>query len=144
MLGATFHAWRTDLKMTQESAGKRFGVSRFTVQKWESDQADIPKHVETLMVWISREIKQQQDDFPVQLAYCDAMPWVEAGKPLAQVILKDFPCNSLMLRGVHELLNSGHELHLASVIEKGRPEMSIWQRDELIEEIRNPKASRIS
>lgn len=142
MIGTDFRTWRNELKLTQEAAGNRFGVSRFTVQKWESGQLEIPSYVKHLAMWITREIKQRQDDFPVQLAYATEEPWLKEGRPLSMIVLEDFPNNTAMLRHVHQLIRSGTALHLASVIEKGKPEISIWNREELHKEIEQPMSSR--
>lgn len=138
MIGTDLREWRNDLKLTQETAGARFGVSRYTVQKWESGELDVPSHVDQLAVFITREIKQRQDDFPVQLAYATSEPWLESGRPLAQIVLKEFPNNTAMLRDVHQMIQSGNPLHLATVIEKGKPGISIWSREELLKEIEQP------
>ncbi|KPW54937.1 Uncharacterized protein ALO80_00772 [Pseudomonas caricapapayae] len=142
MLGSEFRAWRKELNLTQEAAGARFGVSRFTVQKWERDQLGIPSYVEYLWMKIKRETKQRLEDFPVQLVYVTGEPWLRDGEPHAQIVLEDFPNNTAMLRQVHQYLNAGNTLHLASVIEKGKPEILIWTRDELLKEIEQPLSSQ--
>lgn len=135
MQGTDFRAWRNDLKLTQETAGARYGVSHLTVQKWESGEIEIPSHVDQLSTLITCEIKKRQDDFPVVLTYFTEEQWVKPGRPLALIVLKEFPNNTAMLRDVHQLIQSGNPLHDATVIEKGKLEISIWSREELLKEI---------
>jgi hypothetical protein len=130
----------------ETDTGSRWGTlwcQLLTVQKWENAQVEIPDYVAHLSIWVSRQIKQPQDDLSVQLAYCSDAPWLQEGKTTSRIVLEDFPSNSFMLRHVHKLIHDGNALHLAYVIEKGKPGIPIWNRDELHREIQCSQSSSL-
>lgn len=136
MTSDDFRKWRTDLKLTQEETGKRFGLSRYTIQNWENGTTQIPSYVPRLIYSFGREIKQQRNDFPVKLFYytdTDFLLMQKGGLPLLKI--EDFPNNTTMLRRVHEIIRSGSGLFLASVVEKENIKNIIWTQHELEEEI---------
>ena len=135
-----FRAWRIRLKLTQEQTGKRLGQSRFTIQNWESRTTPLPDYIPDLIRIIERDLKQQKDDFPVQLAYCATNLWVSSGGEMNCVLVEDFPRNSVMLRRVQELINNNNnKLYVATVVDKENRDVIVWDQDELEKEIRSPR-----
>lgn len=134
-----FKKWRTDLKLTQDDASKLIGLSRYTIQNWESAKTPIPFYVADLISIVGRTIKKKRNDFPVLLAYFDSDFWVRPGHDLARVTVEKFPSNSAMLRRVHELIKTNAAFFNASVIEQDNPENDIWNHNELEVEIESPR-----
>ena len=67
------------LGLTQHELAKRTGVSRSTIQNWESDTTALPKMIDDLCVLWSDRLKKEQADFgPVTLCYADGPMWVSA------------------------------------------------------------------
>jgi len=72
MRPAELKEWRKKLGLTQEEAGRRFGVSRIAEQNWESGATPIPKSIEAALETIELECKRSPTYGPVWLAYSDA------------------------------------------------------------------------
>src|ERR1035437_3306350 len=81
MDGKQFRAWRERLGLTQQQVADRMGVTRTTVQNWESADA-IPQTVEmSCDVWEPR-LKQENPNLgPVTLVYSDGPMFVNPYGP---------------------------------------------------------------
>jgi DNA-binding XRE family transcriptional regulator len=104
---ADFKAWRKRLDLTQEEAGKRLGVSRVTIQNWESGTTPIPK-----MAFAACEIEEmrwrQRPEFgPVLMEYWRHRRKVGYGQASPnsndQVISESFANNETALEKAVEL-----------------------------------------
>lgn len=67
-----FKRWRRDLRYTQCEAAAKLGVSRGTIQHWESKRNPIPLAVELACAELARRWKQRPDFGPVTLVYADS------------------------------------------------------------------------
>jgi hypothetical protein len=63
--------WRKKLGFTQEEAGRRFGVSRVTVQNWESGTSTIPMVLASACDDEVRRWRRRPEYGPVVLEYGD-------------------------------------------------------------------------
>jgi len=57
MTGAALRMLRTRLGLTQEELGKRLGVRKNTVWRWETGMRHIPEPVARLMPYLAKEVK---------------------------------------------------------------------------------------
>jgi hypothetical protein len=107
MTGNEFAQWRERAGLTQDGAGARLGVTRTTIQNWESGATGIPTVVDTAcQVW-ERRLKQENPRFgPVTLVYTDGpmfvSPYGRRG-PLAMMQQEALPTNAAALGRVLEL-----------------------------------------
>ena len=60
MTGAALRTIRTRLGLTQEELGKRLGVRKNTVWRWETGMRHIPEPVARIMPYLAEEVKQEQ------------------------------------------------------------------------------------
>lgn len=86
MTGADFLAWRERTGLTQEKAAARLGVTRTTIQNWESGQTGVPPVIATgCQVW-ERRLKQETPALgPVTLIYTSSPMYVNPYGPRGPV-----------------------------------------------------------
>ena len=60
MTAAALRTIRTRLGLTQEELGKRLGVRKNTVWRWETGMRHIPEPVARLMPYLAKEVKAEQ------------------------------------------------------------------------------------
>ena len=107
MNSVEFRKWREIFGLTQHELAKRTGVSRSTIQNWESDTTALPKMIDDLCVLWSDRLKKEQADFgPVTLCYADGPMWVSAygsNRRLASIQLEPYPTNAAAIARVRML-----------------------------------------
>ena len=82
MTGTEFRERRERCGLTQSEIAKAFGVSRNTVQNWESGATALPSTIDQgFMVWEDRFKKNTAARGPVTLCYADGPMWVDAYRP---------------------------------------------------------------
>ena len=57
MTGAELRTIRTRLQLTQEELGKRLGVRKNTVWRWETEMRHIPEPVARLVPYLAKEVR---------------------------------------------------------------------------------------
>ena len=101
-----FKAWRDRLGQTQQQIADRLGVSRTTIQNWESGTA-IPQSVETsCKVWEHRIRQEDPGLGPLTLIYSDGPMFVDPYGPrrrLAMMQQEPYPTNAAVLARVQQL-----------------------------------------
>src|SRR5665213_865742 len=77
-----FKTWRQHFNLTQHDVARKLGVSRTTVQNWESGATPITPAVEmSCEIWEQR-LRQEDPDFgPVTLIYADGPMFVDPYGP---------------------------------------------------------------
>ena len=109
-----FREWREKLGLTQVQVAERFGVTRTTVQNWESGATPISQSVaNSCEIWGHRVRQIQRDLGPVTLIYADGPMYIDPygprGRP-AMMQQEVFPTNAAALARVRELWG-GAEFH---------------------------------
>ena len=121
--------WRRDLGFTQEEAGRALGVSRITIQNWESGSTPVPLMAEGACERATRRWKQRANYGPVTLVYF--------GAPLGQLSgeghVERFASNDAALGRVRQLWNSP-SFNSPTIIDD-QTGFSIWHYRELEREI---------
>jgi DNA-binding XRE family transcriptional regulator len=105
MRGSELGAWRKSLGLTQADAGQKLGVTRATIQNWESEATPIPGAVETgCKIW-EQEFKKRPDFGPVTLIYSDGPMFVNPYGPnrLAMMQRELYPSNAEALERIYDL-----------------------------------------
>jgi len=60
MTGKELKETRTSLQLTQEELGKRLGVRKNTVWRWENEQRRIPETVARLLHYLEEEVRAER------------------------------------------------------------------------------------
>jgi hypothetical protein len=105
MRGAELLDWRKRLGFTQSEAGQKLGVTRATIQNWESESTPIPGAVETgCQIW-EQELKKRPEFGPVTLIYSDGPMFVNPYGPnrLAMMQRELYPTNAEALERIYDL-----------------------------------------
>ena len=105
MRGEELLEWRKRLGLTQAEAGQKFGVTRATIQNWESESTPIPGMIETgCQIW-EKEFKKRPDFGPVTLIYSDAPMFVNPYGPnrLAMMHRELYGTNADALERIYDL-----------------------------------------
>jgi DNA-binding XRE family transcriptional regulator len=126
-----FKNWREKLRLTQQQVADRLGVSRTTIQNWESD-TPIPQSVEmSCKVWGHR-IKQENPAIgPLTLVYSDGPMFIDPYGPRrrpAMMQQEPFPTNAAVLARVQQLAG-GTNFYNPFVIEADH--QPLWNAPEL-------------
>ena len=104
-----FRDWREGFGLTQGDIAKRFGVTRNTIQNWESGATQMPSTVESACtVWGDRLKKEIADLGPVTLCYADGPMWIDPYGPrrnVASLQMEPYPTNSAALARVRIIWN---------------------------------------
>ncbi len=128
-----FRVWRERFGLTQGSIAQKFGVSRNTIQNWESGLTPLPNMIEgACQVWEDRLKKEMAEIGPVTLFYADGPMFIDPYGPrrrVASLKQEPFPTNAAALARVQRLW--GHpDFHGPFIIEKsGAP---LWNQIELL------------
>src|SRR5258708_16625372 len=93
MKASDFRDWRKRVGLTQSEAGAKLGVSRGTVQNWETEVNAIPSIVETgCRIWEEQLRRIRPDLGPVTLVYADAPMFIDPyGPPRRIAMMKQQP-----------------------------------------------------
>lgn len=126
-------AWRQKVGLTQEELAERWaGVTRTTIQNWESGASPIPAAVETACPIWERRLKQENPAAgPVTLVYSDAPMFIDPYKPrrrLAMMMQEPYPTNAAAIARVLELWGRD-DFENPFIIEKSNE--SLWNVVEL-------------
>lgn len=107
MKASDFRDWRQRVGLTQAEAGAKLGVTRGTIQNWESEATAIPPVVETgCWIWEDRLRQIRPDLGPVTLIYADGPMFINPygpRRPLAMMKQEPYPTNAAALTRVREL-----------------------------------------
>jgi len=127
-----FRDWREGFGLTQGDIAKRFGVTRNTIQNWESGATQLPSTIESACsVWGDRLKKEIAELGPVTLCYADGPMWVDAygpGHRLASIQLEPYPTNSAALARIRKIWNDPN-VHGPFITEKDGG--FVWNQVEL-------------
>jgi transcriptional regulator with XRE-family HTH domain len=100
-------AWRERVGLTQEQVAEKLGITRTTVQNWESGATRIPVAVDSACENWEHRLKQENPAFgPVTLVYSDAPMWIDPYGPRrkpAMIQQEAYRNNSAALGRVQEL-----------------------------------------
>src|SRR5580700_472130 len=124
--------WRDQVGLTQQQFANRLGVTRTTIQNWESAATPIPQAVDTSCEIWEKRLKQENPDLgPVTLVYSDGPMFVNPYGPRrrpAMMQQEPYPTNAAALARVQQLW-AREDFHNAFVIEEsGEP---LWNIVEL-------------
>ena len=104
-----FRGWREGFGLTQSDIAKRFGVTRNTIQNWESGATALPSTVESACsVWGDRLKKEIAELGPVTLCYADGPMWIDPYGPrrdVASLQMEPYPTNSSALARIRMIWN---------------------------------------
>lgn len=125
-------AWREQFGLTQIDIANRFGVSRNTIQNWESGATPMPNMIQdACTVWGDRLKKEIAELGPVTLCYADGPMWIDPYGPrakLASIELEPYPTNSAALARV-QMIWGQPNVHGPFITEKsGGP---LWNQVDL-------------
>jgi hypothetical protein len=113
--------WRERVGLTQEQAADKLGVTRTTVQNWESGATRIPTTVDSACEHLEHRLKQENPAVgPVTLVYADAPMWINPYGPRrrpAMMQQEPYPNNSAALGRVQHLWGR-EDFHNPFVIEQ--------------------------
>jgi hypothetical protein len=106
MDAAQFRAWRVRVGLTQQQVADRFGVSRTTIQNWESN-TPIPQTVDmSCRIWEHRLKQESPAVGPLTLIYSDGPMFVDPYGPRrrpAMMQQEPYPTNASALARVQQL-----------------------------------------
>jgi hypothetical protein len=141
MRGSEFLEWRKRLRLTQTEAGQKFGVTRTTIQNWESEATPIPVLVEGgCQVW-EREFKKRADFGPVTLIYSDGPMFVNPYGPnrLAMMQRELYQTNGDALERIYDLWGR-EDFHNPLIMEESGE--IVWNVVELSRKVAEVTSSR--
>jgi len=106
MNATEFRTWRERVGLTQQQVADRMGVSRTTIQNWESG-TPIPRTVEmSCEIWERRLKQESPATGPVTLIYSDGPMFVDPYRPgrrPAMMQQEPYPTNAAVLARVQQL-----------------------------------------
>lgn len=132
MTPVEFRTWRDRFGLTQSDLAKRLGVTRNTIQNWETGTTTLPTMLDqACSVWEDRLKKEVAELGPVTLCYADGPMWVDAYRPrnrLASLQLEPYPTNASALARVR-MIWGREDVHGPFITEEsGGP---LWNQVEL-------------
>jgi hypothetical protein len=136
MFGKELKAWRERMRLRQERVAEKLGVTRTTIQNWESGATPIPKAVEmSCEVWEHR-LKQEDPDFgPVTLIYSNGPMFINPQGPRSPLsIMRQEPylTNAAAIARVQKLWGRD-DFHNPFVIEgNGKPLWNVVELERVI------------
>jgi transcriptional regulator with XRE-family HTH domain len=102
-----FRAWRQRFGLTQDHLAQRFGVTRNTIQNWESGASALPGTIDgACQVWEDRLRKELAEIGPVTLVYADGPMFIDPYGPRrrpAMLQQEAYPTNAAALARVQIL-----------------------------------------
>ena len=102
-----FAAWRQRVGLTQEEAAAKLGVTRTTIQNWESGATSIPNTVEAgCQIWEQRLKQENPEVGPVTLIYSDGPMFVNPYGPrqrLAMMHQEPYATNAAAISRIQQL-----------------------------------------
>jgi DNA-binding XRE family transcriptional regulator len=124
--------WRERFGLTQTELAKRFGVTRNTIQNYESGATQLPGTMkQACAVWEDQFKKETADLGPVTLCYADGPMWVDAYRPRNRFPMlrqEAYPTNSAALARVR-MIWGDNDVHGPFIMERsGNP---VWNQVEL-------------
>jgi transcriptional regulator with XRE-family HTH domain len=133
MDGWQLKAWRKQLRYSQSKAGEKLGLSRATIQNWESKRVPIPYAVELACMELTRRWKQRPEFGPVTLVYPDSPLWQEACDPYHFAVLhcEHFPNNLAAIEQACRFVRMPNFIQPLIIDEDGTV---IWSGQDLISE----------
>lgn len=136
MRAQDFIEWRHRTDLTQDEAAKKFGVTRATVQNWESGTSPVPVPVETsCQIWEERLRQENPNIGPVTLIYADGPMFVNPFGPRQRIAMmhqEPYPTNAAAIARVQALWGRD-DFHNALVIEQsGKPLWNIVELDAVV------------
>ena len=141
MRGSEILEWRKRLGLTQAEAGKKLGVTRATIQNWESESTPIPVAVETgCQIW-EHEFKKRPDFGPVTLIYSDGPMFVNpyGAHRLAMMQRELYATNADALERIYDLWGS-EQFHNPFLMEESGG--IVWNTVELSKKVAEVIGSR--
>jgi len=141
MKAVEFASWRQQVGLTQEKIAEKLGVTRTTIQNWESGSTPIPVAVETSCDLWGHRLKQEDPNVgPVTLVYSDGPMFINPYGPrrrLAMMHQEPYPTNAAALARV-QVLWGREDFHNPLIIEEsGKP---LWNVVELERVVRGDDA----
>ncbi len=98
MKASDFREWRQRVGLTQGEAAGKIGVTRGTIQNWESEATAIPPMVQaSCQIWEDRLRQTRPDLGPVTLTYSDGPMYINPYGPrtrLAMMHQEPYPTNA--------------------------------------------------
>lgn len=133
MNSTEFAAWRKRVGITQEELAERWaGVTRTTIQNWESGATAIPHVVEVACATWGRRLRQEDAALgPVTLIYADAPMFIDPYGPRRRAAMlkqEPYPSNAAAIARVLELWGSD-DFYNPFIIEKSGEDL--WNGIEL-------------
>ena len=132
MNATEFRRWRESFGLTQLDVSKRIGVSRSTIQNWETEATALPSMIEDVCaIWTDRLKKEQADLGPVTLCYTDGPMWVDVFRPrhkLATMQTEPYATNSAAIARVRKIFGR-EDVHGPFIMEKTGG--ALWNQVEL-------------
>jgi hypothetical protein len=127
-----FGSWRQRVGLTQDKAAEKLGVTRTTIQNWETGIRPIPQSVDASCDLWEHRLKQESASLgPVTLIYSDGPMFVNPYGPrrrLAMMKQEAYPTNAAAIARVQQLWGRD-DFHNAMIIElSGKP---LWNVVEL-------------
>lgn len=132
MTPADLKRWREQHGLTQTELADRFGISRNTVQNYESGASALPVTIkQACAVWEDQLKKERADLGPVTLCYSDGPMWVDPYRPRNRFPMlqqEGYPTNSAALARVRMIWGE-NDVHGPFIMERsGNP---VWNQVEL-------------
>jgi|SRR5215470_2639087 len=128
-----FREWRERLGLTQDDIARRFGVSRNTVQNWESGPSALPGTLaDACAVWEDRLKKEVAGVGPVTLCYADRPMFIDPYGPrqkLAMLKQEPYPTNASALARV-KIIWDNPDFHGPFITDKSGS--FLWNKVELM------------
>jgi DNA-binding XRE family transcriptional regulator len=120
MTADEFKSWRQRVGLTQAAAAAKFGVTRVTIQNWESRDAPIPGPAAAACDIFEMRLNQENPDYgPVTLVYSNGPMFIDPYGPRSIPLLQQelYPTNLGALVRVFELWGT-ETFHNPMVLQK--------------------------
>jgi DNA-binding XRE family transcriptional regulator len=132
MTPAELKQWREGFGLTQTELARRFGVTRNTIQNYESGATPMPNTMkQACAVWEDQFKKETAELGPVTLCYADGPMWVDPYRPRNRYPMlrqEPYPTNSAAIARVR-MIWGDDDVHGPFIMERsGNP---VWNQVEL-------------
>ena len=137
-----FKKWRRELGYTQLEAGEKLGLSRGTIQYWESEIRPVPLAVELACQELLRLWKRRPQFGPVTLLYADDPISLETSASVGSILVRSerHPDNENALKSAARPRET-RTLFIALIV--GDDGNVVWSGPELLREIDARKITSI-